>query len=191
MDNRKYDQGQAFGGVIDVLEAIGAKYAIWGGLAVVAYGEPRFTQDMDILLRGESFHARLFAQRLRESHYHVDEQAVEAAIIQGGFFNIIHLHYAIKADCYVPLEADLIAMIDERVYFPMDEIRRAAYVTAEGVIAAKLKAYLDSQSNRHLDDIASIIRVQGGRLNDRRIEQRATQIGAFGIWRSLWDKNRG
>lgn len=34
------EQSQAFGGVIDVLEAIGAIYAIWGGLAVVAWGEP-------------------------------------------------------------------------------------------------------------------------------------------------------
>jgi hypothetical protein len=49
-----YEQGHAFGGVIDVLEAVGAVYAIWGGLAVVAYGEPRFTQDMDVLLRGDS-----------------------------------------------------------------------------------------------------------------------------------------
>jgi hypothetical protein len=32
-----YEQNQAFGGVIDVLEAIGATYAIWGGMAVVAY----------------------------------------------------------------------------------------------------------------------------------------------------------
>jgi len=45
-----YEQNLTFGGVIDVLEAIGASYAIWGGIAVVAYGEPRFTQDMDILL---------------------------------------------------------------------------------------------------------------------------------------------
>jgi hypothetical protein len=45
-----YDQAQTFGGVIDVLEAVGATYAIWGGLAVVAYGEPRYTQDIDILL---------------------------------------------------------------------------------------------------------------------------------------------
>jgi hypothetical protein len=32
-----YEQNQAFGDVIDVLEAIGATYAIWGGMAVVAY----------------------------------------------------------------------------------------------------------------------------------------------------------
>ena len=34
-----YEQNQSFGHVIDILEAIGATYAIWGGLAVVAYGE--------------------------------------------------------------------------------------------------------------------------------------------------------
>lgn len=58
----EYEQSQAFSGVIDVLEAIGAKYAIWGGLAVVAYGEPRFTQDMDILLSPDQFDVSLFVK---------------------------------------------------------------------------------------------------------------------------------
>jgi hypothetical protein len=61
---KDYDQSQAFGGVIDVLEAIEAQYAIWGGLAVVAYGEPRFTHDMDILLSPDGFAAALFVRRL-------------------------------------------------------------------------------------------------------------------------------
>lgn len=64
----EYEQGQAFGGVIDVLEAIGAGYAIWGGLAVVAYGEPRFTQDLDILLSPEQFAATLFYLSPVRSH---------------------------------------------------------------------------------------------------------------------------
>ena len=85
-----YEQSQAFGGVIDVLEAIGANYAIWGGLAVIAYGEPRFTQDMDILLGGMQFSTTLFVKRLRETHYHVDEISVNRAL-SGGFFNVIHL----------------------------------------------------------------------------------------------------
>jgi hypothetical protein len=191
MDRNLYDQGQAFGGVIDVLEVIGAIYAIWGGLAVVAYGEPRFTQDMDILLRGDSLSVELFVRRLRESSYHVDERAVKSVTTHGGFFNVIHLHYAIKTDFYVPHEADPLAMIAERVYLPMDEMRNAAYGTAESVIVAKLKAYLESSFTRHLEDIASIIRVQGVRLDFRRLEQRAAQIGAFGIWRGLWDRHRG
>ena len=79
-----YEQSQAFGGVIDVLEAVGAQYAIWGGMAVVAYGEPRFTQDMDILLSRERFSVSLFVRRLRESYFHVDEMTVNAAL-GGGF----------------------------------------------------------------------------------------------------------
>lgn len=156
----------------------------------MAYGEPRFTQDMDVLLRGDGFPASLFVRRLRETHYHVDDQAVAAAITDNGFFNVIHLHYAIKVDFYVPHEFDLRALIAERVYLPFDQMRRAAYVTAEGVVTAKLRAYLDSSSTRHLDDIASIIRVQNNRLDHRQLEQRAAQLGCFGVWRALWEENR-
>ena len=70
MPAAEYDQAQAFGGVIDVLEAIRARYAIWGGLAVVAYGEPRFTQDMDILLSPERLNVPMFVHRLQETHQH-------------------------------------------------------------------------------------------------------------------------
>lgn len=183
-----YEQSQAFGGVIDVLEAIGAHYAIWGGMAVVAYGEPRFTQDMDILLSPERFAVPLFVHRLRESYYHVDEIAVNGAL-GGGFFNVIHLAYHIKTDFYVPVVPELLAMIVERVYLPFDEMRRAAYITPTSVVVAKLRAYQDSQSTRHLDDIASVVRLQGTELDRERIEVMAAHSGLLGIWRALWEQN--
>lgn len=184
-----YEQNQAFGGVIDVLEAIGAQYAIWGGMAVVAYGEPRFTQDMDILLAPEGFAVSLFVRRLRETHYHVDEIAVNRAM-SGGFFNVIHLGYHIKTDFYVPTEPELKAMIVDRIYLPFDEMRRAAYVTQTAVIIAKLRAYENSQSTRHLDDIASIIRLQGNKLDVKQIDIVAARLGLLGVWRALWEQNQ-
>jgi hypothetical protein len=184
-----YEQGQAFGGVIDVLEAIGARYAIWGGMAVVAHGEPRFTQDMDLLLSPEQFAVSRFVQRLHESYYHVDEFAVNAAL-GGGFFNVIHLAYHIKTDFYVPVEPELLAMIAERIYLPFDEMRRAAYITPTATIIAKLRAYRNSQSTRHLDDIASIVRLQGADLNRERIDVAAAHAGVLGVWRGLWEKNQ-
>lgn len=187
--SRDYDQGQAFGGVIDVLEAIDATYAIWGGMAVVVYGEPRFTQDMDVLLDPNSLRTDLFVRRLTETHYHVDRIAVQRALM-GGFFNVIHLHYQIKVDFYVPNEPPLRAMLAERVYLPFDEMRRAAYVTPSSLVVAKLRAFDDSQSTRHLDDIASIIRVQGAELDAATIDVAAARIGVFGVWRALWDENR-
>lgn len=184
-----YEQGRAFGGVIDVLEAIGATYAIWGGIAVVAYGEPRFTQDMDILLAPEEFAVSMFVRRLRETHYHVDEIAVNRAL-SGGFFNVIHLGYHIKTDFFIPVEPDIKAMIANRVYLPFDEIRRAAYITPTSIISAKLKAYEDSQSTRHLDDIASIVRLQGNKLDQGHLDIVAARLGLLGVWRAIWEQNQ-
>jgi hypothetical protein len=189
MARSAYDQAQAFGGVIDVLEAAGATYAIWGGLAVVAYGEPRYTQDMDILLSPTGLLVGRMVQRFEETHYHVDERAVQQALLAGGYFNVIHLYYHLKTDFYVPVEPELRAMIAERVYLPFDEARRAAYITPASVIVAKLRAYADSQSTRHLDDIASIIRMQAGRLEQKRLDVVAARLGLMGVWRSLWQNN--
>lgn len=183
-----YEHGQAFGGVIDVLEAIGAQYAIWGGMAVIAYGEPRFTHDMDILLSPTRLEVPLFVRTLVKTHYHVDEIAVNRAM-NGGFFMVIHLGYHIKIDFYVPVEPELKAMIASRVYLPFDEMRRAAYLTPTAVIAAKLRAYQESQSTRHLDDIASIIRLQGKKLEREQLDIAAARFGLMGVWRTLWEQN--
>ena len=63
------EQHRAFAGVIDVLEAIGVEYVIWGGVAAVAYGEPRFTYDMDVVVMLDEHRARLMAQALEADHY--------------------------------------------------------------------------------------------------------------------------
>ena len=185
----EYEQGRAFGEIIDVLEAVGARYAIWGGMTVVVYGEPRFTQDMDILLSPDGLDIPLFVRTLERSHYHVDEIAVRNAM-GGGFFNVIHLHYLIKIDFYVPDDPQLLTMIAERVYLPFDEIRRAAYITPESVVITKLTAFQDSQSTRHLEDIASIIRVQRNKLDQEQLDIAAARLGLLGVWRALWEENQ-
>ena len=110
--------------------------------------------------------------------------------LTGGYFNVIHLHYHIKADFYVPVEPELQAMIAAHVYLPFDEIRRAAYVTATAVIEAKLWAYKEGQSTRHLDDIGSIVRLQASKLDRSRLDIAAARLGLMGVWRALWDENQ-
>lgn len=184
------DQRQAFGRVIDVLEAVGARYAIWGGWAVVAYGEPRFTMDMDILLDSSGLPDKMLVTRLQESSFQVDEAALFDAL-GGGYFNIIHLPSQLKVDFFVPAQDALLQRaIRERVYLPFDEIRRAAYVPAEALILTKLQAYVESESTRHLDDVASVIRLQGQRLDNEQIDIIAARLGILGVWRSLWEGHR-
>jgi hypothetical protein len=184
-----YEQSQAFGGVIDALEATGAEYAIWGGLAVVAYGEPRFTQDLDILLSPAGFSVSLFVRALEKTHHSVDKMAVRQAM-SGGFFSVIHLPYQIKADFYVPVEPEFQAIIRELIYLPFDEVRRAAYITSTSLVIAKLRVYQDGLSSRHLEDIASIVRLQGNKLDLQRIDILAAKMGLLGLWRALWEENQ-
>jgi hypothetical protein len=189
------EQSQAFGGVIDVLEAVGALYAIWGGLAVVAWGEPRFTMDMDILLSHRQFARELFVRRLDETHYHVDGQSVQRAVTEGGYFNVIHLSTHIKTDFFVPrgqaagIDRLLQQALENRVMLPFDEIREAAYISAEGAIGSKLHAFAQSRSTRHLDDIGSIIRVQGTKLDVGALDIVAARLGVLGAWRVLLEEN--
>jgi hypothetical protein len=50
---------------------------------------------------------------------------------------------------------------------------------------AKLRAYENSESTRHLDDIASIVRLQGKKLDQAKIDIAAARLGLLGVWRSL------
>ena len=78
----------------------------------------------------------------------------------------------------------------ERVVLPFDEMRQAAYVSAEGAIASKLHAFAESGSTRHLDDIGSIVRVQGDRLDAAGVDMVAARLGVLGAWRAQWEQAR-
>ena len=66
-------------------------------------------------------------------------------------------------------------------------MRQAAYLSAEGAIISKLNAFSESQSTRHLDDVRSIIRVQGDTLDAAAIDTMAARLGVLGAWRALWE----
>jgi len=146
-------------------------------------------EDMDILLSPNQFAVNLFVRRLRETHYHVDEIAVNRAMF-GGFFNVIHLGYHIKTDFYVPVEPELKTMISSRIWLPFDEMRRAAYILPTSVIEAKLRAFENSKSTRHLDDIASIVRLQSKKLDRKQIDITAARLGMIDVWREVWEQNQ-
>lgn len=162
--NVELEQHRAFAGVIDVLEAIGADYVIWGGVAAVAYGEQRFTHDMDVVIKLNADDAHFMAKAL-EDGYHVSLPSMLDAL-RGGFFNVIHLETNVKVDFFVPGPDSILHWaFKHRRKLPFDEIRQASFMPPESVILTKLRAYRGSGSNRHLDDIEGILRISGPGLD--------------------------
>ena len=189
MPDVELEQHRAFAGVIDVLEAIGADYVIWGGVAAVAYGEQRFTHDMDVVIKLKADDAHFMAKALEEDGYHVSLPSMLDAV-WGGFFNVIHLETNVKVDFFVPGPDSILHWaFQHRRRLPFDEIRQASFMPPESVILTKLRAYRGSGSNRHLDDIEGILRVSGPEVDLAYVDREAARVGVFGTWRELLDES--
>lgn len=89
----------------------------------------------------------------------------------------------------MPVATELQEAITSRTYLPFDEARQAAYITSSAAVIAKLRAYENCESTRHLDDIASIIRLRGKKLDHQQINIVAARLGLLGRWRDLWREN--
>jgi hypothetical protein len=55
----------------------------------------------------------------------------------------------------------------------------------ESVILAKLRAFQESGSTRHLDDVASMLRTLGIELDLDYVGREAARMEVFGTWREL------
>jgi hypothetical protein len=190
MADMQLEQNRAFGGVIDILESVGIEYAIWGGVAAVMYGEPRFTQDMDILVRLHHSQVDNLARLLEEDGYYISVEAIRDAVDRHFYFNAIHIETGIKTDFLVAGRDPIhVWAFEHRRVKNFDEFRQASYMPPESVILTKLQAYQDSGSTRHLDDIEGILRISGPELDLIYVDREAARIGSFGTWRELWSEH--
>jgi len=190
MADVQLEQNRAFGGVIDILEAMGIEYVIWGGVAAITYGEPRFTRDMDVLVRLHYDQVDTLARVLEEDGYYVSVEAIRDAVDRHFYFNVIHMETGIKVDFLVAERDPIHVWAFEHCRVKnFDEFRQASYMPPESVILTKLRAHQDSGSTRHLDDIEGILRVSGPELDLAYVDREAARVGAFGTWRELLDES--
>ena len=94
--------------VARVLERLGIAYLAAGSLASSVHGEPRSTNDVDLVVDLAAGQVPSLLQALGDRYY-VSPEAVAEAAPTGGAFNLIHLGTAVKVDVFVagddPFEA--------------------------------------------------------------------------------------
>jgi hypothetical protein len=147
--------------VTDFLERNDLEYFLGGSLASTVYGEPRFTQDVDIVVRIPEDQATKLVQELN-SKFYISEMALREALIHGGSANLIHLETNFKIDLILSGETQ----------FEQSEFRRRGRVSVgqrqfyfcspEDIILAKLDWHRKSQGllDRQLRDIQTVMMVQ-------------------------------
>ena len=170
---------------VEPLERIGIPYMITGGVASVIYGDPRFTRDIDLVLVLDSDGIRHLQGAFEgEAFYLPPREAMEREVerARGGHFNIIHRDTALRADVYLfgndPLH---VWALDHRQRLPL-EAMEIWVAPLEYVVLRKLQYYEASQSDRHLRDIAMMLRISGDTLDQVALEGWLTRLDLAAVY---------
>lgn len=86
-----------------VLDRLQIRYHLTGGIASIAYGEPRLTQDVDLVLNRDQVLAveGEFLSALARAGFHFDEPTARGAIATRQMFQLLDVDQVIKLDLYV------------------------------------------------------------------------------------------
>jgi hypothetical protein len=168
-----------FAYVIDVLERLDIPYMVVGGFAAIFYGEPRLTLDVDIVVDMSPAHIRPFVAAFPIPDYYVSDEAIRDSLRRRFPFNVIQPFTGAKVDL-VPLPRDLFTRLafDRRQRMEHDaEGHSATFIRAEDLVVAKLVAFRETQSDKHLRDARGILATQWGRLDLEAIRRQAAAAG--------------
>jgi hypothetical protein len=138
------------------LEELGLRYMVSGSIAAIYYGEPRLTNDVDIVVFMQEEDAAAFQAAFPDPEFYCPTRESilsEIARDQRGHFKLIHHETGFKADVYLAGRDELHRWALERIQVVElgdDEIRMAP---PEYVIVRKLQFFREGGSDKHLRDV--------------------------------------
>jgi hypothetical protein len=95
-----------------ILNQNGIRFHLTGGITSVVWGEPRMTQDIDIVIDNEAISARIepFIAALDASVFMFDAPSIREAVQRHGLFQLLDTEESLKLDVYpremIPGELD-------------------------------------------------------------------------------------
>lgn len=165
---------------VEPLEPLGVSYMITGGVASVIYGDPRFTRDIDLVMRLDSGDAERLSSAFAGGDFYVPPLEVlveEASRPAAGHFNIIHRDTALRADVYLARGDALHSWAFPRRRRMRVDTVELSVAPLEYVILRKLEYFRASGSDRHLRDISMMLRISGDLLDGPALEEWLVRLG--------------
>jgi hypothetical protein len=166
------------------LNALGIRYFITGSTAGIAYGEPRMTNDIDMVVELYGRDVARFVAAFPDSDYYcppADVLAIEVRRGQRGHCTLIAHANGFKADIYLAYdELHQWAMGHRR------DLRMSGMVLPlappEYVILRKLEYFREGGSQKHMRDIRGMLAVSADIIDVAFVEQHVARMGLSAEW---------
>jgi hypothetical protein len=169
-----------------VLDRIGVRYIITGSMASMMYGEIRATADVDIVVDLRAGHYHSILEAFSSDEYYISAEAVMHAMRFGGMFNVIHSTSGLKIDFVVTdgTGYDDVRLCRSRT-MKTESGAEMKFSAPEDVILKKLEFYKQGGSDKHLRDIASMIKISGELFDRDYLEKWAIHLQVTEEWNAV------
>jgi hypothetical protein len=172
------------------LEQTKIRYFITGSHATIVFGEPRFTNDIDVVVDLNETNCDDFCDGFPESEFYLNRQTAHQECQRQGMFNIIHPGSGLKIDVIVAKDDSRERSRMERsVKIPIADDCEGIFSSPEDMIVQKLKWHQMGGGERHLRDIAGILKIRDNTLDVSYISQQVTELGLEKLWQQFAESN--
>jgi hypothetical protein len=180
------DQIELLRRTVEILDREQIVYMLVGSIASASFGEPRMTQDIDVVVEVSPDQAALLCAAFSADEFYVSEVAAREAATLNSQFNVVHFSSGNKIDFMVARrDAWGKAQLERRQLVPIIGEVTGYVASPEDTILGKLVYYNEGGSEKHLRDIAGVFKVCGASLDRNYIEKWVGELGLGASWDTL------
>jgi hypothetical protein len=144
------------------------------------------TQDIDVLIDANQQQIIALCRDFASKEFYVSQEAALDALQRRGQFNVIHAASGNKIDL-------MIAGADQWGRTELERRRRMKILPdlegycarPEDVILSKMAYYREGGSEKHLRDIAGILKVSPDQVDRQFVSHWASRLGLLEIWQTI------
>jgi hypothetical protein len=175
-------QVEAIASFFKRLEELDIPFMVGGSLASSAHGNPRQTNDIDIVIRIGPDDVDRFVEAFYGDFMVSRQSLIEALESDDEYrsFQISHFDSPLRVDCFVPVGTPYqLSEFSRRVRLEMMPGVTVPVSSAEDIVLRKIQWYLlgGRVSDRQWNDIVGVLDMQHGRTDDSYLDSWATRLG--------------
>lgn len=181
--------GELLAEIVRGLDAASIPHMVAGSIASTHHGEPRTTQDIDLVIDPSETALASFVGGLDPDRFYVGDAS--GALNRRDQFNVIDVHTGWKVDLIIRKERPFSrSEFDRRQQVVIAGVRTAV-ATVEDTILAKLEWGRAGGSDRQRRDVVGMLAVQGDRVDRGYLDRWAGVLGVADELKAVLESAEG